>query len=172
MILDFTNPAIAAVFGGFCTSVLQIISALILDCRHRKSLVRNLAQIMHDYLIEDIKYYQSLLSDYNKCNEVSFDDTNALLDNSYHMSCIRNDMYLFRNVQLRQDIYAYLFLKNKLLKDIQYVQHQKYTHHSDDNHRNQISNVLSKHIMKVQQQLVTDAESLNKLLEENYKLER
>lgn len=55
--LDLNNPAIAAVFGGVCTGVIHIISTIIVSWINRKSLVRDLATIVHDYLSEDINYY-------------------------------------------------------------------------------------------------------------------
>jgi hypothetical protein len=149
MSLDLNNPAIAAVFGGICTGVIHIIATRIVSYINRRSLVCDLATIVHDYLSEDIHYYKDLPTNYEKLNYVKFDDTTALLDNSSRMSYIRNDMYLFRDRNLRREIYSYLFNKDNLLKDIQYFQQQIHIKQNENVYNNELDAKLAKKNVRV-----------------------
>jgi hypothetical protein len=168
MNLDLNNPALAAVFGGICTGVIQIIATMIISFINRKTLVRDLATIMHDYLSEDINYYKDLATNYKNLSYVKFDDINVLLINSSRMSYIRNDMYLFRNRDLRKDIYGYLFKKDNLLKDIQYLQQEIHIRQDKNQYENELDKVLANNILELQE-VRKKAEELNKQLEKLYK---
>ena len=161
--LDLNNPAIAAVFGGVCTGVIHIIATIIVSWINRKSLVRDLATIVHDYLSEDINYYDALSINYRELNYVKYDDTNALLANSSRMSYIRNDMYLFRDRNLRSEIYSYLFKKNSLLQDIQYTQNEIHTREVKGEQANELRDNLGKKLLELPV-LRQIAEELNKSL--------
>lgn len=168
MNLDLNNPALAAVFGGICTGVIQIIATMIISFINRKTLVRDLATIMHDYLSEDINYYKDLATNYKNLSYVKFDDINVSLINSSRMSYIRNDMYLFRNRDLRKDIYGYLFKKDNLLKDIQYLQQEIHIRQDKNQYENELDKVLANKILELQE-VSKKAEELNKQLEKLYK---
>jgi vacuolar-type H+-ATPase subunit I/STV1 len=168
MNLDLNNPALAAVFGGICTGVIQIIATMIISFINRKTLVRDLATIMHDYLSEDINYYKDLATNYKNLSYVKFDDINVSLINSSRMSYIRNDMYLFRNRDLRKDIYGYLFKKDNLLKDIQYLQQEIHIRQDKNQYENEFDKVLANKILELQE-VSKKAEELNKQLEKLYK---
>ena len=131
-------------------------------------LVRDLATIMHDYLSEDINYYKDLATNYKNLSYVKFDDINVLLINSSRMSYIRNDMYLFRNRDLRKDIYGYLFKKDNLLKDIQYLQQEIHIRQDKNQYENELDKVLANNILELQE-VRKKAEELNKQLEKLYK---
>ena len=158
------NPALAAVFGGVCTGVMQIIATMIISFINRKTLVRDLSTIMHDYLSEDINYYKDLATNYKNLNYVKFDDINVLLINSSRMSYIRNDMYLFRNRDLRKDIYGYLFKKENLLKEIQNLQQEIHIRQDKNQYQNEFDKVLANKILELQE-VSKKAEELNKQLE-------
>jgi hypothetical protein len=157
--LYLKDPAIAAVFGAVCTGMVQFVVSLVLNSINRKSLASDLRTVIHDNLSEDVFYFKELINHHQKGTiNVQYDYIQKLLSNNWYISSLKNDMYLFKNRELKKDIDYYLFNKNRLLQDIQILRRINYETLSQDQYHAS-SLLISDKIVELQN-LLRESEQL------------